>query len=95
MIMTPFAPVNLIGLLIVMRHALLGLDYSHILLLPLPLYTVSSSSLPPQPQTANEILSMLEIGNRNRTQHPTDANATSSRSHAVFQVCFIHRLTLY
>ena len=22
----------------------------------------------------------------NRTQHPTDANATSSRSHAVFQV---------
>lgn len=29
---------------------------------------------------------MLETGNRNRTQHPTDANATSSRSHAVFQV---------
>ena len=29
---------------------------------------------------------MLEDGNKNRTQHPTDANATSSRSHAVFQV---------
>ena len=29
---------------------------------------------------------MLEYGNRNRSQHPTDANATSSRSHAVFQV---------
>ena len=29
---------------------------------------------------------MLEKGNKNRTQHPTDANATSSRSHAVFQV---------
>lgn len=29
---------------------------------------------------------MLEFGNRNRSQHPTDANATSSRSHAVFQV---------
>lgn len=29
---------------------------------------------------------MLEYGNRNRTQHPTDANAQSSRSHAVFQV---------
>ena len=30
---------------------------------------------------------MLEFGNKNRTQHPTDANAESSRSHAVFQVC--------
>lgn len=29
---------------------------------------------------------MLEFGNNNRTQHPTDANAQSSRSHAVFQV---------
>ena len=29
---------------------------------------------------------MLERGNGNRTQHPTEANATSSRSHAVFQV---------
>ena len=39
------------------------------------------------PQTAEEILEMLERGNNNRTQHPTEANATSSRSHAVFQVC--------
>ncbi|XP_076328716.1 uncharacterized protein LOC143234904 isoform X2 [Tachypleus tridentatus] len=30
---------------------------------------------------------MLDFGNKNRTQHPTDANAESSRSHAVFQVC--------
>ena len=30
---------------------------------------------------------MLEFGNQNRTQHPTDANKQSSRSHAVFQVC--------
>ena len=29
---------------------------------------------------------MLESGNKRRTQHPTEANATSSRSHAVFQV---------
>lgn len=29
---------------------------------------------------------MLHYGNKNRTQHPTDANAESSRSHAVFQV---------
>ena len=36
--------------------------------------------------TASQLLTMLESGNKNRTQHPTDANAESSRSHAVFQV---------
>lgn len=36
--------------------------------------------------TAQELLDMLDKGNKNRTQHPTDANAESSRSHAVFQV---------
>lgn len=40
----------------------------------------------PQPKSARELLSMLESGNRRRTQHPTEANASSSRSHAVFQV---------
>ena len=39
-----------------------------------------------QPKNAKELFSMLEYGNTNRTQHPTDANAQSSRSHAVFQV---------
>lgn len=34
----------------------------------------------------SELFDLLEKGNRNRTQHPTDANAESSRSHAVFQV---------
>ena len=29
---------------------------------------------------------LLQYGNGNRTQHPTDANKESSRSHAVFQV---------
>jgi kinesin family protein 18/19 len=29
---------------------------------------------------------MLSHGNKNRTQHPTDANSESSRSHAVFQI---------
>ncbi|XP_072385373.1 kinesin-like protein KIF18A isoform X1 [Diabrotica undecimpunctata] len=35
---------------------------------------------------ADELFNLLEQGNQNRTQHPTDANAESSRSHAVFQV---------
>lgn len=39
-----------------------------------------------EPDSAEELLQMLEKGNKNRTQHPTDANAESSRSHAVFQV---------
>lgn len=39
-----------------------------------------------QPKSAEHILKALDSGNRNRTQHPTDMNATSSRSHAVFQV---------
>lgn len=34
----------------------------------------------------SELFQLLEKGNKNRTQHPTDANAESSRSHAVFQV---------
>ncbi|KAM4723153.1 kinesin-like protein KIF18A [Rhinophrynus dorsalis] len=39
-----------------------------------------------QPRSAEEILQMLDYGNKNRTQHPTDVNASSSRSHAVFQI---------
>ncbi|XP_072195040.1 kinesin-like protein KIF18A [Excalfactoria chinensis] len=39
-----------------------------------------------QPKSAEDILQMLDYGNRNRTQHPTDVNASSSRSHAVFQI---------
>lgn len=34
----------------------------------------------------DELIEMLRKGNGNRTQHPTDANAESSRSHALFQV---------
>ncbi|XP_067645226.1 kinesin-like protein KIF18A isoform X2 [Eurosta solidaginis] len=36
--------------------------------------------------SAEELLQLLAQGNSNRTQHPTDANAESSRSHAIFQV---------
>ncbi|KAM4743884.1 kinesin-like protein KIF18A isoform 1-T2 [Anableps anableps] len=39
-----------------------------------------------KPTSAEHILEALDSGNRNRTQHPTDMNATSSRSHAVFQI---------
>ncbi|XP_021584118.2 kinesin-like protein KIF18B [Ictidomys tridecemlineatus] len=39
-----------------------------------------------QPASAEQLLKMLTRGNHNRTQHPTDANATSSRSHAIFQI---------
>ncbi|NXT25422.1 KI18B protein, partial [Syrrhaptes paradoxus] len=39
-----------------------------------------------QPTSAQQLLEMLANGNKNRTQHPTDANASSSRSHAIFQV---------
>lgn len=47
-------------------------------------HTVSSLFL--KPKSAEHILEALDTGNRNRTQHPTDMNATSSRSHAVFQI---------
>ncbi|XP_031227166.1 kinesin-like protein KIF18A [Mastomys coucha] len=39
-----------------------------------------------QPKSSEEILQLLDNGNRNRSQHPTDVNAVSSRSHAVFQI---------
>ncbi|XP_052580533.1 kinesin-like protein KIF18A [Peromyscus californicus insignis] len=39
-----------------------------------------------QPKSSEEILQLLDNGNKNRTQHPTDINAASSRSHAVFQI---------
>ncbi|KAG8297617.1 hypothetical protein J6590_031660 [Homalodisca vitripennis] len=35
---------------------------------------------------SEQLFQLLQRGNSNRTQHPTDANAESSRSHAVFQV---------
>lgn len=38
------------------------------------------------PRTVEEVQSMLAIANSRRKQMPTDANAESSRSHAVFQV---------
>ena len=39
-----------------------------------------------KPTGPDNILSLLSFGNGNRTQHATDANKESSRSHAVLQV---------
>lgn len=39
-----------------------------------------------RPQNTQEVMDMLIRGNSARTQSPTEANATSSRSHAVLQV---------
>lgn len=39
-----------------------------------------------QIHNADELFNLLILGNKNRTQHPTDANEESSRSHAIFQV---------
>lgn len=50
--------------------------------------TVTGLSLV-KPNGAEDLLSLLKYGNSNRTQHPTDHNAESSRSHAVFQVNII------
>ncbi len=39
-----------------------------------------------KPHSVDEVMSLLERGNANRSQSATDANETSSRSHAVLQV---------
>ncbi|KAK4308249.1 hypothetical protein Pmani_020043 [Petrolisthes manimaculis] len=39
-----------------------------------------------KPVDSQELMQLLIRGNLNRSQHPTDSNAESSRSHAVFQV---------
>ena len=43
------------------------------------------------PENAEQLLDLLEAGNANRSQHPTDANADSSRSHAIFQIVLTRR----
>ncbi|KAL1652310.1 tubulin-dependent ATPase kip3 [Diplodia intermedia] len=39
-----------------------------------------------RPKNVEEVMEMLVRGNHNRTMSPTEANATSSRSHAVLQI---------
>lgn len=38
------------------------------------------------PNNTAEVLELIQIGNANRTQAPTEANANSSRSHAILQI---------
>lgn len=38
------------------------------------------------PKSVTEVMNMILMGNTNRTMSPTEANATSSRSHAVLQI---------
>ena len=59
---------------------------------PLPLREASSGAVvipgltEAFPTNAVEVLDLLARGNTNRSQSPTDANAESSRSHAVLQI---------
>jgi kinesin family protein 18/19 len=39
-----------------------------------------------QPKNVQQVMNMILMGNSNRTMSPTEANATSSRSHAVLQI---------
>ncbi|XP_047313170.1 kinesin-like protein KIN-8A [Impatiens glandulifera] len=41
--------------------------------------------------TTDEVMALLQQGNRNRTTEPTRANETSSRSHAILQVAVEYR----
>lgn len=44
-----------------------------------------------QPATVEEVMDLIVVGNQNRTSSPTEANAASSRSHAVLQINVILR----
>lgn len=38
------------------------------------------------PEDANHLINMIKVGNNNRAKQATNANAQSSRSHAIFQI---------
>ncbi|KAG0197473.1 kinesin-like protein Klp5 [Mortierella sp. GBA30] len=44
------------------------------------------------PKGMNAVMDLIMLGNENRTMSPTEANATSSRSHAVLQINICQRL---
>ena len=54
--------------------------------------TVSVSGLSTHgPQNVTDVMNLIIQGNENRTMSPTEANATSSRSHAVLQINIIRK----
>ncbi|KAF3932788.1 Kinesin-4 [Dactylella cylindrospora] len=44
-----------------------------------------------RPANVHEVMDMIVMGNENRTMSPTEANATSSRSHAVLQINVVQK----
>ncbi|CAR65398.1 DEHA2A09812p [Debaryomyces hansenii CBS767] len=44
-----------------------------------------------KPKSVQEVMDLILVGNQNRTSSPTEANATSSRSHAVLQINVVQR----
>lgn len=44
-----------------------------------------------KPSDAEQLIELIEAGNANRSQHATDANSDSSRSHAIFQILLRRR----
>ncbi|CUM51351.1 uncharacterized protein AC631_02234 [Debaryomyces fabryi] len=50
-----------------------------------------SNLLSHKPKSVEEVMDLILIGNQNRTCSPTEANATSSRSHAVLQINVVQK----
>lgn len=50
-----------------------------------------SNLLSHKPKSVQEVMDLILVGNQNRTSSPTEANATSSRSHAVLQINVVQR----
>ncbi|ODV79240.1 kinesin-domain-containing protein [Suhomyces tanzawaensis NRRL Y-17324] len=44
-----------------------------------------------KPESVEEVMELILLGNQNRTTNPTEANSTSSRSHAVLQINVIQK----
>lgn len=50
-----------------------------------------SNLLSHKPKSVEEVMDLILLGNQNRTSSPTEANATSSRSHAVLQINVVQK----
>mmetsp|Transcript_5517 Transcript_5517/g.6449 ORF Transcript_5517/g.6449 Transcript_5517/m.6449 type:complete len:924 (-) Transcript_5517:254-3025(-) len=50
-----------------------------------------SNLLSHKPKSVEEVMDLILVGNQNRTSSPTEANATSSRSHAVLQINVVQK----